>query len=100
MGEHEPPRDRLQPPQFGEKLPIVGRRSKQRPATIMFQAGDDLPLFSGTPIPAKDSSFIPQDQSMKQATLPGMPAVDYDHILAKDKELRRRKKGAELAANA
>jgi hypothetical protein len=66
----------------------------------MFQAGDDLPLFSGTPIPARESLYTPEDRSMKQAALPGMPAMDYDHILAKDKELRRRPKGAQLAANA
>jgi DNA repair protein RadC len=100
MGEHEPPRDKPTPPQFGEQLPQVGKRTKQRPTAPMFSVGEDLPLFSGTPIPAVDRPYVPQDRSMKQASLPGMPGVDYNHILAKDKELRRRKKGAELAANA
>jgi DNA repair protein RadC len=100
MAEREPSRDNSVVPQFGEKLPSVGRRGKQRPTTIMFQAGDDLPLFSGTPIPARESVFVPEDRSMKQAALPGMPAMDYDHILAKDKELYRRRKGAELQTNA
>jgi hypothetical protein len=78
----------------------MDRRSKQRPTTTMFQAGDDLPLFSGTAIPARESLYVPEDRSMKQTTLPGLPAVDYDHLLAKDKELRRRPKGRELAAHA
>jgi hypothetical protein len=100
MGEREPPRDKPQPPQFGEKLPNVGRRGKQRPTTIMFQAGDDLPLFSGTPIPAAERPYIPEDHSMKQALLSGMPSIDYDHILAKDKQLRQRRRGSPLPASA
>jgi DNA repair protein RadC len=100
MAEKEPPRGKPDVPQFGEKLPSVGRRGKQHPATIMFQAGDDLPLFSGTPIPAAERPFIPEDRSMKQPQLPGMPPVDFDHVLARDKELFRRRRGAELQTNA
>jgi DNA repair protein RadC len=98
MSEREPPQDKPLRPQFGERLPMSGRRGKQHPATIMFQAGDDLPLFSGTPIPATEQPFIPEDRSMKQGLLPGMPPVDYAHILAKDKKLRRR--GVPLPASA
>jgi hypothetical protein len=100
MAEKEPPRGKPGVPKFGEKLPSISRRGKQQPTTIMFQTGDDLPIFSGTPIPARESLYIPEDRSMKQAALPGMPAMDYDHVLAKDKELCRRPKGAALAANA
>jgi hypothetical protein len=30
--------------------------------TNMFGAGEDLPLFSGTPQPGKDSTFTPKDE--------------------------------------
>ena len=56
----------------------------------MFPDGDDLPLFSGTPVVATEKPFEPEDHSMKQAMLPDMPGVDYDRVLQKDKAKRRR----------
>src|SRR5689334_17952363 len=82
-------------PEFGKDAPRASRRSRSTPAA-MFQDGEELPLFSGTPIPAQERPYAPQDHSMKQAALPGMPAVDYDHILAKDRQLRRKKNGGPL----
>jgi hypothetical protein len=58
----------------------------------MFDDGADLPIFSGTPIPAIERPFDPEDRSMKQVMLPGMPGIDYDAVLAKDKEVRRRRR--------
>jgi len=57
----------------------------------MFPDGADLPLFSGTPVPAIERPFVPEDHSMKQGMLPGMPSVDYEHVLARDRALRRRR---------
>ena len=61
MGEKELPRDKPTPPQFGEKLSASSRRSKQPLATSMFSAGNDLPLFSNTPISATEKPYIPED---------------------------------------
>jgi hypothetical protein len=58
----------------------------------MFPDGEDLPLFSGTPIPVIERPFVPEDHSMKQGVLPGMPGIDYEHVFKKDQELRRRKR--------
>ena len=68
---------------------------RARPAD-MFADGEELPLFSGTPIPAQERPFVPEDRSMKQAQLPGMPGIDYDHIREKDTALRRKKKSVPL----
>jgi DNA repair protein RadC len=87
MNEHEPPRDT--PPHFGEQLPQMGQRAAV--AVPMFPEGDDLPLFSGTPIPAIEKPFVPQDHSMKQTMLPGTPGIDYEAVLKKDKERQRRR---------
>jgi DNA repair protein RadC len=57
----------------------------------MFPDGTDLPLFSGTPIPTIERPFVPEDLSFKQGMLPGMPSVDYEYVLAKDRALRRRR---------
>jgi proteasome lid subunit RPN8/RPN11 len=91
MSEHEPPRD-TSPPEFGEQLPQVGRHAGAVVAVPMFPEGDDLPLFSGTPIPVIEKPYIPEDHSMKQAMLPDMPAIDYTHVLENDRVLRRRKR--------
>jgi hypothetical protein len=56
----------------------------------MFPEGDDLPLFSGTPVAATEKPFEPEDHSMKQAMLPEMPGIDYDRVLQKDKARHRR----------
>ena len=56
----------------------------------MFPDGENLPLFSGTPIPVIERPFEPEDASMKQAMLPGMPGIDYDRVLELDKARRRR----------
>jgi hypothetical protein len=58
----------------------------------MFPDGADLPLFSGTPIPTVERPFVPEDHGMKQTMLPGMPAIDYEHVLEKDREMRRRRR--------
>lgn len=77
-------------PMFGEGMPQTGAEARRVRPQTMFPDGGDLPLFSGTPILAVEQPFIPQDHSMKQATLPDMPAIDYDHVLKKDQQLRRR----------
>jgi hypothetical protein len=87
------PEGENQRPQFGDRLPQ--RRGKPYPAAHMFPDSADLPIFSGTPIPAVERPFVPEDHSHKQTTLPGMPDIDYDHILGKDKQLRHRRGGAE-----
>ncbi len=83
-------------PEFGKDAPKASRRARVTPAATMFTDGEELPLFSGTPMKANEQPYVPQDHSMKQAMLPDMPAVDYNHILAKDKELRRKGKGIRL----
>jgi hypothetical protein len=66
----------------------------------MFQDGDDLPLFSGTPIRAQEKPYVPEDHSMKQLTFDGLPPLDYDHIRAVDKALRKGKNRGQPLANA
>lgn len=78
-------------PEFGQPPPT----RKSRPAD-MFEGGEDLPLFSGTPIHAQERPFVPEDRSMKQAQLPGMPPADYDRIRENDKALRRGRKSLPL----
>jgi DNA repair protein RadC len=75
---------------FGTDIPLRSRHSKTGQPTPMFTDGTELPLFSGTPIPAIERPFVPQDHSMKQLMLPDIPPVDYDHVLEKDRALRRR----------
>ncbi len=75
---------------FGIDTPARSRHSKIDQPTPMFTDGTELPLFSGTPIPATERPFVPEDHSMKQTMLPDIPPVDYDHVLQKDRALRRR----------
>ncbi len=75
---------------FGTDTPAHSRHSKTDQPTPMFTDGTELPLFSGTPIPATERPFVPEDHSMKQLMLPDIPPVDYDHVLEKDRALRRR----------
>src|SRR3954471_1350190 len=77
-------------PKFGIDTPARSRYSKTDQPTPMFTDGTELPLFSGTPIPATERPFVPEDHSMKQLMLPDIPPVDYDHVLEKDRALRRR----------
>src|SRR5215207_7027825 len=77
-------------PKFGSDTSIRSRHSKTDQPTPMFTDGTELPLFSGTPIPATERPFVPEDHSMKQLMLPDIPPVDYDHVLEKDRALRRR----------
>jgi hypothetical protein len=86
-GEH-----RVRSIQFGEPLTRGGRRRGQQDE--MFSEGDDLPLFSGTPQEIIEHPFEPEDHTWKQAMLPDMPDIDYEHVLELDKERRRGKKGA------
>src|SRR6266487_3711823 len=76
---------------FGIDTPERSRQNRAGQPAAMFPDGTDLPLFSGTPIPAIERPFVPEDHSMKQGMLPGMPAVDYAHVLEKDQALRRRR---------
>ncbi len=71
-------------PEFGQP---IRKKGIQR---SFFQEGEDLPLFSGTPQQAKDSPFTLKE-IYRQPELPGMPRVDYEMILKRDK-LRRRKR--------
>jgi hypothetical protein len=95
MAEREPitppeqPEQQRYGPKFGEQIPQAGRNGTRPRSAAMFPDGADLPLFSGTPIPAIERPFVPEDHSMKQLLLPGMPAIDYGHVLEKDRELRR-----------
>ncbi len=65
---------------------------QQQRQSLLFPEGDDLPLISGTPQEVIDRPYIPEDHSFKQGLLPGMPPIDYDHILEKDKALRARRR--------
>src|SRR4051812_16063704 len=76
-------------PKFGSEAPIRSQHKKADQPAAMFPDGTDLPLFSGTPIPATERPFVPEDHSMKQLMLPDIPPVDYDHVLEKDRALRR-----------
>ncbi len=67
---------------------IQGRKTAQ--SESMFPEGDDLPLFSGTPVVAIEKPFELEDHSMKQTMLPDMPGIDYERVLQKDKAKRRR----------
>src|SRR5690349_11777864 len=86
-------------PKFGEKLPQVNRRGKQTPAAVMFSE-EELPIFSGTPMPATEKPYVPEDRSMKQLLLPMTPAINYEAVLKRDKQLYKRRRGAELPAAA
>ena len=77
-------------PKFGIDTHIRSRHSKTVQPTPMFTDGTELPLFSGTPIPATERPFVPEDHSMKQSMLPDMPPIDYDHVLEKDRALHHR----------
>ncbi len=76
------------PPQFGEPFKKQDR-AQQHP---MFPDGDDLPLFSGTPPVVNDSPYLPEDRSVRQGLLPGMPGIDLDHIYELDKERRAKRR--------
>ncbi len=81
--------------QLPQKKPKIefGQPEKQRQRqSLLFPEGDDLPLISGTPQEVIDRPYIPEDHSFKQGLLPGMPPIDYDHILEQDKERRRRRR--------
>src|SRR5947207_324970 len=78
-------------PKFGIHTPGHLHQNKADQPATMFPDGADLPLFSGTPIPATERPFVLEDHRMKQAMLPGMPSVDYEHVLERDRALRRRR---------
>ncbi len=75
---------------FGIDTPESLQRRRTVHPESMFPEGDDLPLFSGTPIVATEKPFEPEDHSMKQAMLPDMPGIDYERVLQKDKARYRR----------
>lgn len=72
---------------FGD--PVPSRRGRQQLASQMFPDSDDLPIFSGTPVPAVEKPYIPEDHGHKQVMLPGMPDIDLEHVRERDRELRR-----------
>lgn len=76
---------------FGVTPPERTTHTKAGQPAAMFPDGTDLPLFSGTPIPATEHPFVPEDRSMKQTMLPDMPPLDYDHVLEKDRALRHKR---------
>jgi hypothetical protein len=49
-------------PTFGDKLPSMRKTAAYKPAASMFAGGEELPLFSGTPIPAVERPYVPQDR--------------------------------------
>jgi DNA repair protein RadC len=75
---------------FGIDTPERSRHMRADQPATMFPDGADLPLFSGTPMPATEQPFVPEDHSMRQGMLPGMPPIDFEHVLEKDRALRRR----------
>jgi hypothetical protein len=75
-------------PEFGKPL-----KTRQHQGEL-FPEGDDLPLFSGTPQPVVDRPFVPEAHAWKQTMIPGMPDRDLDVVRAKDRALRRRRKGS------
>jgi len=77
--------------QFGQPLPRRDRRNGQQGE--LFTEGDDLPLFSGAPQEVIERPFVPEEQTWKQAMLPEMPDIDYEHVLELDRQRRRRRKG-------
>lgn len=77
-------------PVFGVDTSESLQRRRTAQSESMFPGGEDLPIFSGTPIVATEKPFELEDHSMKQAMLPDMPGIDYDRILQKDKAKRRR----------
>jgi DNA repair protein RadC len=83
-------------PTFGEKVPQRGRGNRDSRPADLFPGGDDLPLFSGTPIPAVEQPYAPEDHSLKQAALPGMPPIDYDRIRQTDRARKRKRPSAPL----
>src|SRR5688572_28508303 len=83
-------------PTFGGERPECARQAKSSQPAPMFSGGEELPLFSGTPITAIERPFAAEDHSMKQVMLPEMPPIDYDHVLEKDRALRRRRSPAAL----
>jgi DNA repair protein RadC len=94
MAEREPgaaSQHQRRVPRFGEPIPQGAQQAGHLQPVPMFSDGSDLPIFSGTPIPIIEHPFVPQDHSMKQGVLPGMPGIDYEAVLAQDKALRRRR---------
>lgn len=66
-------------------------RKKKSAQVEMFQAGDDLPLFSGTAQRGTVEEFKPQPQN--QPLLPGMPAVTLEDLQKiKDKLIKPKRK--------
>lgn len=86
QGGSPPPEEGKKRPTFGD--PVTKRRGRQQPAAQMFPDSDELPIFSGTPIPAVEHPYVPEDHSHKQEMLPGMPDIDYERVREKDKQLR------------
>ena len=86
-------------PRFGVDTPERMKQANAAKSAAMFPDGTDLPRFSGTPIPAIERRYVPEDHRMKQAMVPGMPSVDYDHVLEKDRALRRRRASVVLPSS-
>lgn len=93
MAEREP---RAAPPTFGEPLP--DKRKRDKPVSMFF-AGEDLPLFSGTPQEVVIPPYVPEDRNWKQPLLPGMPEIDYEHIRELDRQRRSRRRGSAAVDN-
>jgi hypothetical protein len=73
-------------PEFGQPLTTSTKSAG------FFTDGSDLPLFSGTPIPVKDTPFQPAAQEYIQTTIPDMPPIDYDNVRENDRALRHRRR--------
>jgi hypothetical protein len=72
------------------RKPEFGKPLKQSTKSAgFFTAGEDLPLFSGTPQQVIDEPFVPVAAEYIQTTIPDMPAIDYDVVREKDRQLRR-----------
>jgi DNA repair protein RadC len=84
-------------PQFGEQPPRLNRQFQRNQPSEMFPDGDDLPLFSGVPQEVIERPFVPEEQTWKQAMLPEMPGIDYEHVLELDRQRRRGKKGGTVS---
>jgi hypothetical protein len=64
---------------------------KHQRQSVLFLEGEDLPLFSGVPQTVTERLYVPEEQSWKQAMLPGMPGIDYEAVRQRDHQRQRRR---------
>lgn len=60
-----------------------------RKQSVLWPDGDDLPLFSGTPVQATDDPYRATDRPTAPR-LPGMPVPSWDELQQHQERQRRR----------